>query len=111
MTISLPRMAVFPSFCLPDARHRARSCFSCLRSKADTGVWRTESPISTPLHDLEEETFLKCMGIDLEELSSRVTIAKNCIVLYLPQQFCIQLVPAIDLVIIVVWYTQKRCAC
>src|ERR1700757_1529523 len=97
--------------CLAAARHPARSRFSCLRGKADTRIRRPKSLVSTPLHNLEEKPFLKCVGIDLEELSLVVSIVKNSIFLHRFQQARIELVPAIDVIIIVVRNLQKGSAC
>ena len=96
------RLAAFLSFCLPDARHTTRSRFSCLGSKADTCIWRAKSIVSTSLHDLEEKPFLKCMGIDLEKFSIVVSIVKDSILLHRSQQAWIELVPTVDVVIIIV---------
>src|ERR1700752_59722 len=96
---------------LSDARHRARSRFSCLGRKADASIWRAKSFVSTSLHDLEEKAFLKCVGVGLKELPLIVSIVKDAIFLHRSQQASIELVPAIDVVVIVVRNLEKRCPC
>lgn len=69
-TAKIDRAAVLPNSALPDPRHRARTRIPGLRGQSNAGIRRTETVVSAPLDDLEEEPVFEGMGVDLENSPS-----------------------------------------
>src|SRR6185295_8607321 len=61
-----PPWADTPGSCASSSRHRRRGREASLRGEPDGGIHCPEARVVAPLDDLEEETALKGLGVDLE---------------------------------------------
>src|ERR1700680_5295943 len=86
--------------CFSEARDVQRADFPGLRRKSERGVSGTESLIAAPLHDLEKESFVENVGIDLEEFAVAFTVVQNPIGPKIGHRPGIQIVSGLDVVII-----------
>src|ERR1700730_4077632 len=100
-------MLIRPAAGYSKARDVQRADFPGLRRKPDRGVSGTESLIAAPLHDLEKESFVEDVGIDLEEFAVAFTVVQNPIGPKIGHRPGIQIVAGLDVVIIVVGNFQE----
>ena len=79
-------------------------------SEANGGIGSAEALVVTALDDFEEKPLIERVGVDLEEFALAFTVVQNLVVAKSRHRRRIEIVPGLDIVVLIVRNFEKICA-